>query len=122
MPRRKMAAVVGVWRDDDERLMRELVASGDVPALSRLTGNGGFANPRLNYALGQLAFDYIESYDGYIGDTLRVIVSSEHLKRWKAAFLLIFCQCQVVGQFGMTGCQDCLGVNDWPTRRGQQQR
>ena len=53
--------MVGVWPDDDERLMRELVASGDVPALSELTGNGGFANARLNYALGHVAFDYIES-------------------------------------------------------------
>jgi hypothetical protein len=53
--------MTGVWRDDDERLMRELVASGDVPALSRLTGSGGFANARLNDALGHVAFDYIES-------------------------------------------------------------
>ena len=53
--------MVGVWPDDDERLMRELVASGDVPALSELTGNGGFANARLNYALEHVAFDYIES-------------------------------------------------------------
>ena len=53
--------MVGVWSDDDERLMRELVTSGDVPALSQLTGGGGFANARLNDALGHLAFDYIES-------------------------------------------------------------
>lgn len=53
--------MVGVWSDDDERLMRDLVASGDVPALSQLTGSGGFANPRLNDALGHVAFDYIES-------------------------------------------------------------
>jgi len=53
--------MVGVWPDDDERLMRELVASGDVPALSELTGNGGFANARLNYALRHVAFDYIEN-------------------------------------------------------------
>ena len=49
------------WSDDDERLMRELVAAGNVPALSQLTGSGGFANPRLNDALGHVAFDYIES-------------------------------------------------------------
>lgn len=36
--------MVGIWRDEDERLMRELVASRDVPALSQLTGSGGFAN------------------------------------------------------------------------------
>src|SRR4051794_36647678 len=53
--------MVGVWGDDDERLMREVVASGDVPALSQLTGGGGFANARLNDALGHAAFDYIES-------------------------------------------------------------
>jgi S1-C subfamily serine protease len=52
--------MVGVWREDDERLMRELVASGDVPALSRLSGDGGFADPRVNDALGHAAFDYIE--------------------------------------------------------------
>jgi hypothetical protein len=41
--------------------MRDLVASGDVPALSQLTGNAGFANVRLNDALGHVAFDFIES-------------------------------------------------------------
>ena len=49
------------WSDDHERLMRELVASGNVPALSQLTGSGGFANPSLNDALGHVAFDFIES-------------------------------------------------------------
>lgn len=49
------------WSDDHERLMRELVAAGNVPSLSLLTGNGGFANPRVNDALGHVAFDYIES-------------------------------------------------------------
>src|SRR5262245_60144464 len=53
--------MVGVWSDDDTRLMRELVASGEVPALSRLTGGGGFANARLNDVLGHATFDYIES-------------------------------------------------------------
>ena len=53
--------MVGAWPDDHERLMHELVASGDVPALSQLTGSGGFANVRLNDALGHVAFDYIES-------------------------------------------------------------
>jgi hypothetical protein len=49
------------WSDDHERLMRELVAGGNVPALSQLTGSGGFANPGLNDALGHVAFDYIAS-------------------------------------------------------------
>lgn len=53
--------MVGVWPDDDTRLMRELVAAGEVPNLSQLTGSGGFANTRLNDALGHAAFDYIES-------------------------------------------------------------
>jgi hypothetical protein len=52
--------MAGIWREDDERLMREVVASGNVPALSQLSGDGGFANARLNYALGHVAFDYIE--------------------------------------------------------------
>jgi hypothetical protein len=37
---------------------------GNVPLLSQLTGGGGFANPRLNDALGHAAFDYIESRCG----------------------------------------------------------
>jgi hypothetical protein len=49
------------WSDENERLMRELVTAGNVPALSQLAGSGGFANPRLNDALGHVAFDYIES-------------------------------------------------------------
>jgi hypothetical protein len=53
--------MVGIWSDDDERLMRESVASGAIPALSQLSGSGGFANERLNDALGHAAFDYIES-------------------------------------------------------------
>lgn len=53
--------MAGAWPDDHERLMRELVASGDIPALSQLSGTGGFTNVRLNDALGHVAFDYIES-------------------------------------------------------------
>jgi hypothetical protein len=53
--------MAGVWSDDDTRLVRGLVASGGVPALSRLAGGGGFADERLNEALGHAAFDYIES-------------------------------------------------------------
>jgi len=49
------------WSDDHERLMRQIVATGGIPALSHLTGNGGFADPRVNDALGHVAFDYIES-------------------------------------------------------------
>jgi hypothetical protein len=56
--------MVCIWSADDERLMRELVASGNVPALSLLTGDGGFANARLNDAIGHAAFDYIESRRG----------------------------------------------------------
>ena len=53
--------MVGAWLDDDERLMRELIASGHVPALSQLSGSGRFANARLNDALGHAAFDYMEN-------------------------------------------------------------
>ena len=53
--------MVGTWSDDHERLMRNLAASGHVPRLSQLSGSGGFADERLNDALGQAAFDYIES-------------------------------------------------------------
>ena len=53
--------MAGGWSDDHERLMRELVAAGSVPALSQLTGGGGFADPRVNEALGHAAFDYIQS-------------------------------------------------------------
>jgi hypothetical protein len=56
-----MRSWLGVWRDEDERLMRELVASREVPALSQLSGSGGFANVRVNDAVGHAAFDYIES-------------------------------------------------------------
>jgi hypothetical protein len=59
--------MTGRWPDEHERLMRELVAAGNVPALSQLTGGGGFANPRLNDALGHTAFDYIESRWGPAG-------------------------------------------------------
>ena len=47
------------WSDEDERLMREIAATGRVPALSQMIGDGG--NPRLNGALGHVAFAYIES-------------------------------------------------------------
>jgi len=53
--------MVGTWTDDHERLMRNLAASGNVPSLSQLSGSGGFADERLNDALGHAAFDYIES-------------------------------------------------------------
>jgi hypothetical protein len=53
--------MVGTWSDDDTRMMRELVASGEIPALSELTGRGDFATAHLNDAIGHAAFDYIES-------------------------------------------------------------
>ena len=53
--------MVGTWSDDHERLMRNLAASGNLPNLSQLSGSGGFADVRLNDALGHAAFDYIES-------------------------------------------------------------
>ena len=53
--------MVGVWSDHDTRVMRELVASGQIPALSELTGRGEFATAHVNDAIGHAAFDYIES-------------------------------------------------------------
>jgi hypothetical protein len=53
--------MVGNWADDDTRLLRELVASGKVPALSELTGRGEFATAHLNDVIGHAAFDYIET-------------------------------------------------------------
>ena len=59
--------MAGGWSDDHERVVRELVAAGTVPALSQLSGSGGFANPRTNDALGHVAFDYIASRWGPAG-------------------------------------------------------
>jgi hypothetical protein len=59
--------MVGVWRDEDVRQMRDLVASRDVPALSQLSGNGGFTNTGVNNAIGHAAFDYIVSRWGPSG-------------------------------------------------------
>jgi len=53
--------MVGVWRDEDVRQMRELVAARSVPALSQLSGSDGFTNARVHTAIGHAAFDYIES-------------------------------------------------------------
>lgn len=53
--------MVGTWSDDHQILMRNLVASGNVPNLSQLSGSGGFADERLNDALGHAAFDYLDS-------------------------------------------------------------
>jgi hypothetical protein len=59
--------VTGVWSDGDIRLMRELVTSRQVPAVSQLTGSGAFVNARANDVLGHAAFDYIESRWGPAG-------------------------------------------------------
>jgi hypothetical protein len=53
--------LAGGWTGDHQRVMREMVAAGSVPALSQVAGDGGFANPRVNEALGHVAFEYIES-------------------------------------------------------------
>jgi hypothetical protein len=59
--------MVGTWSDDHERLMRNLADAASVPSLSQLSGSGGFADERLNDALGHAAFDYIESRWGRSG-------------------------------------------------------
>lgn len=53
--------MAGVWSDDDTRVMRELVASDRVPALSQLTGRGDFTAAHRDDVIGHAAFDYIES-------------------------------------------------------------
>jgi hypothetical protein len=68
--------MVGVWRDEDVRQMRELVASEGVPALSELSGSGGFTNARVHNAIGHAAFDYIESRWG--PDSIRRFLDGTH--------------------------------------------
>ena len=53
--------VVGTWSEADEGILRSLVESGDVPAVSSVAGRGGFDNPRVVYALGHAAFDFIDA-------------------------------------------------------------
>jgi len=48
------------WSDDHDRVIRSLVSTGHVPALSTLSGDGGFTDPRINEAVGHAAFAYIE--------------------------------------------------------------
>lgn len=59
--------MAGIWSDEDRRLMRDLVASGEIPALSQLTGRGEFATAHMNDVIGHAAFDYIESRWGATG-------------------------------------------------------
>jgi hypothetical protein len=80
--------MVGAWPDDDERLMRELVASGEVPALSQLASSGAFANPRLNDALGHAAFDYIETRWGPA--SIRRFVSALIVPRVDKTYAAVF--------------------------------
>ncbi len=52
---------VGTWSGIDEGVLRGLVASGDIPAMSTVEGRAGFENPRVVYALGHAAFDFVEA-------------------------------------------------------------
>jgi hypothetical protein len=83
--------VLGVWLDEDERLMRELVASSEIPALSQLSGSGGFANVRINDALGHAAFDYIKSRWGpnSVRRFLNALIMPRVSKTYDAVFDLI---------------------------------
>jgi hypothetical protein len=76
------------WPDDDERLMRDLVAAGKVPALSALTGDGGFANPRMNHARGHVVFDYIESRWG--ATALRRFIDALNVPRVDKTYDAVF--------------------------------
>ena len=80
--------VAGGWSGDDERLMRDLVAGGNLPALSQLTGDGGFANPRLNDVLGHAVFDYIESRWGATG--LRRFIDGLIVPRINQTYNVVF--------------------------------
>ena len=51
----------GTWSDTDQAALRGLVASGDLPAISTAEGHAGFENPRVVYALGHAAFDFVET-------------------------------------------------------------
>ena len=51
----------GTWSDADQGILRGLAASGDLPAMSTVEGHAGFENPRVVYALGHAAFDFVEA-------------------------------------------------------------
>ena len=51
----------GTWSEPDEDILRGLVAAGDIPAMSTVEGRAGFENPRVVYALGHAAFDFVEA-------------------------------------------------------------
>ncbi|MCE2541062.1 MAG: M56 family metallopeptidase [Acidobacteria bacterium] len=52
---------VGTWSTADEGILRGLVESGDIPAMSTVEGRAGFENPRAVYALGHAVFDFVEA-------------------------------------------------------------
>ena len=55
---------MGTWSEIDEGILRSLVAAGDIPSMSTVVGRGGFENPRVVYALGHAAFDFVEAERG----------------------------------------------------------
>lgn len=55
---------MGTWSETDEGVLRGLVASGDIPAMSTVEGRADFENPRVVYALGHAAFDFVEAQWG----------------------------------------------------------
>ena len=69
---------VGTWSEADETILRSLVESGTVPALSTAEGHAGFENPRVVYALGHAAFDFVEAEWGQatVGAFLRAFGSA----------------------------------------------
>ncbi len=76
------------WSDANNRRIRDLVSSGDVPALSQLTGDGGFADASLNDALGHVAFDYIEERWGpdWIRRFLDAIAVGSDVRAYESVF------------------------------------
>ena len=52
---------MGTWSETDEDVLRGLVTAGAIPAMSTVEGRAGFENPRVVYALGHAAFDFVEA-------------------------------------------------------------
>ena len=70
---------VGTWSEADEGILRGLVESGDIPAMSAAEGRAGFENPRVVYALGHAAFDFVEAEWGQatVGAFMRAFASGD---------------------------------------------
>jgi hypothetical protein len=59
--------MAGVWRPLDLMTVRDAAVADIVPRMSQFEGYGNFANPRLVYNLGHMAFEFMESRWGKEG-------------------------------------------------------